>query len=240
MFTDSLWDGIEGIVFDAVGTLIKPVPPVADVYCAAALRQAITLDPDHVRDRFLHHFRADELVEARGPMATSEANELARWRRIVKNVLGELPDPEKAFNELWTHFGSSEAWSCFADVGPTLELLQDARLPLRIASNFDARLRNVVAGLPALAGLADALVISSEVGYRKPHPRFYETVAATFERPPETILWIGDEPENDVRGARAAGFRAVLLDRGGRADGDPMVLADLHALTARWRGRRIA
>ena len=30
------WDLIDGIVFDAVGTLIKPVPSVAEAYTEAA------------------------------------------------------------------------------------------------------------------------------------------------------------------------------------------------------------
>ena len=32
MMSETLWDGIEGIVLDAVGTLIEPEPSVADVY----------------------------------------------------------------------------------------------------------------------------------------------------------------------------------------------------------------
>ncbi|MBV8233824.1 MAG: hypothetical protein JO329_27920, partial [Planctomycetaceae bacterium] len=44
MFTKSTADGIQGIVLDAVGTLIDPSPPVAEVYAAAARRQGVHLE----------------------------------------------------------------------------------------------------------------------------------------------------------------------------------------------------
>jgi putative hydrolase of the HAD superfamily len=232
MFTDSRWDGIEGIVFDAVGTLIEPTPPAAEVYLTAARRQGVELDRSEVNTRFLRQFRLDEADEARGPMVTDEANEYRRWRRIVTNVLVELPDPDEAFAELWSHFGRPGAWRCFPDVAPTLEAFLSARFPVRIASNFDARIRTVVAGLPALATYRDALLISSEVGYRKPHPRFYEAVIASLRSRPERILWIGDDAENDLRGARAAGMRSVLLDRAGANPDELSRLTDLLMLTS--------
>ncbi len=34
--TEAVWDGIEAIVLDAVGTLIEPVPAVAEVYVAGS------------------------------------------------------------------------------------------------------------------------------------------------------------------------------------------------------------
>ena len=70
----------------------------------------------------------------------------------------------------------------------------------------------MVAGLPQLARLADRLVISADVGFRKPAPEFFREVirAAGFE--PRAILFVGDDVENDYHGARAAGLGAVLLD----------------------------
>ena len=118
MTTRAILDGIGAIVFDAVGTLIHPSPSVADVYTAAALRQGVVLDRDEVKARFGRHFRDDEADERRGPLATDEPTERRRWRRIVADVLPELPDPDEAFGELWDHFGRPTAWRPFPDVGP--------------------------------------------------------------------------------------------------------------------------
>lgn len=232
MRIEAIWDGIEAIVLDAVGTLIEPWPAVAEVYAQAALRQGVTLDRDVVRTRFRQAFGSDETVETLDALATDEPTEIERWRRIVGSVLPETPDLDRAFEELWTHFERPDSWRCFADVGPTLTALAARGLPIVIASNFDGRLRRVVAGLPELSGRRPTLVISSEVGYRKPHPEFYRAVESALGRRPERLLMVGDDLENDVSGARRAGFRGVWLDRRGREAGDQVEVARVTDLAA--------
>jgi putative hydrolase of the HAD superfamily len=224
------WGGVDGIVLDAVGTLIDPDPPVARAYADAAARQGLLLDVAEVKRSFGRYFRDDEVDEQRGPLATDEATEARRWRRIVASVLPGLPDPDRAFEELWNHFGRPEAWRCFPDVGPGLDRLREAGLPVRVASNFDGRLRTVAAGFAELAGFVDSLVISSEVGKRKPHPDFYAAACRSLGLPPGRVLCVGDDPENDVHGAERAGLRGVLLDRDGRAPSGIAKFPDLLAL----------
>jgi putative hydrolase of the HAD superfamily len=221
------WEEIEGIILDAVGTLIEPFPTVAHAYTEAALRQGIEIEAGEVKRRFHKFFRVDEVDEQLGPLATDEGIEHRRWRRIVGNVLPDLPDPDRAFAELWEHFGLATAWRAFADVGPALAALRRAGIKLVIASNFDGRLRGVVRGLPALAGSEDSLVISSEVGFRKPHPEFYLAACARLDLPPDRGLCVGDDVENDVRGPERAGLRGLLLDRDGRQPPDVPRVADL-------------
>ncbi len=219
---------IEGIVLDAVGTLIEPHPPVAEAYAQAAERQGVTLETTVVRARFREFFRRDETSDQLGSLETNEVVEYQRWRRIVTSVLAEVPDPEQAFRELWQYFGTSEAWRCFGDVVPLLDSLRAEGLSVCIASNFDSRLRNVVSGLSELRPLSEQVVISSEVGYRKPHPAFYEAVETLCGIPAEKLLSVGDDVENDVLGALRSGLRGVWLDRGGNGQGEnPPRIADL-------------
>jgi putative hydrolase of the HAD superfamily len=230
MISHEGWNRIEGIVLDAVGTLIEPEPSVAKVYASAALRQGIVVEVAEVKRRFSQHFRNDEVDEQLGPMVTDESIEYRRWRRIVANVLPDLPDQDRAFAELWDHFGRSQAWRCFPDVGPGLEALRKAGFPVRIASNFDGRLRTVAAGLVELAGQVETLVISSEVRYRKPHAAFYAAACLSLQLAPDRVLCVGDDPDNDVLGAERAGLRGVLLDRDGRRPTGLASFPDLLAL----------
>jgi putative hydrolase of the HAD superfamily len=232
MLNESTWEGIEGIVFDAVGTLIDPFPTVADVYAEAARRQGVELDRGLVKTRFHQHFRNDEVDEIRGPLVTDEVTEFCRWRRIVASVLPEVPYPDRAFFELWDHFGRPESWRCYPDVAPALAVLSAQGLPIRIASNFDGRLRAVVRGLAELAPYADPLVISSEVGFRKPHAAFYQAACASLGLAPERVLCVGDDLENDVAGARRAGLRGLLLDRHGTRAAEVPSVSDLGPLVA--------
>lgn len=221
---------VEGLIFDAVGTLIEPNPSVALAYAAAARRQGVEIDTKLVKARFHQYFRDDEVDDQLGPMRTSESIEHQRWRRIVTKVLPELPDPDRAFEELWDHFGRPDAWRTFEDVSPALEALERAGVPYLIGSNFDGRLRGVILGLTDLRPQADSLVISSQVGYRKPHPDFYRAACRSLGLPPERVLCVGDDPENDVRGPKRAGLQGLLLDRDGRRPDDLPFSPDLNVL----------
>jgi putative hydrolase of the HAD superfamily len=224
------WDLIAGIVLDAVGTLIKPVPSVAEAYTEAARRQGVALDCDEVRARFNLHFQSDEVRGDRGIYSTDEATEIWRWQRIVTKVLPEVPEPKRAFEELWDHFRRPGSWRCFPDVAPALRAIHEAGIVVCVGSNFDSRLRQVVLGMPQLAWAVDALVISSEVGYRKPHPAFFQAVCERLALSPQQVLCVGDDLENDVRGAQQAGLSALLLDRGTTHAHDLPHVPDLTAL----------
>jgi putative hydrolase of the HAD superfamily len=207
------WSGIRGIVLDAVGTLIMPVPSVAEAYTAAARRQGIALEPLEVRARFERHFVSGDVHAANGELSTDEATERRRWRQIVGRVLPEVSDPDRAFGELWDHFGRPDSWRPYPDAGPALRALAQQGIAVCIGSNFDGRLRGVVEGLSELKPWVNSLVISSEVGFRKPHPQFFYVACLHLGLPPSRVLCVGDDMENDVRGAVRAGLSGLLLDR---------------------------
>jgi putative hydrolase of the HAD superfamily len=230
MNTRPKWERIQGIVLDAVGTLIEPTPPVAVAYARAAGRQGVELDPEVVRERFREAFRS-ELVQAEGgALSTNEGVEVRRWREIVARALPEVPDLAMAFDELWEHFALPESWRVFPDVPPALAAIHEEGLRVCIGSNFDSRLHGVVAGLPELASLVDAIVVSSEVGHRKPHEAFFRAVCERLGLPPDRVVSVGDDFENDVAGARRAGLYAVALQRPGEPPVEGPSVPDLAAL----------
>lgn len=55
-----------------------------------------------------------------------------------------------------------------------------------------------------------SVVVSSQEGYRKPHPRLFEKALRELGVPPGDSLFVGDSPYHDVGGAKALGMRAVL------------------------------
>jgi putative hydrolase of the HAD superfamily len=224
------WDGIAGIVFDAVGTLIRPDPPVVAAYQDAARGQGVDLELEDVRRRFQVHFHADGVHSEQGPLSTDENTERRRWRKIVEGVLPEIRDPDRAFEELWEHFSRPESWRCFPDVAPALHALKEMEISVCVGSNFDRRLRTVVLGLPELSPWVDSLVISSEVGFRKPHTSFFRAACEHLGLPPIQVLCVGDDLENDVQGAIRAGMSAVLLDRGAQWRDDLLRVPNLTAL----------
>lgn len=201
------------VLFDAVGTLIYPDPPVAEAYQAVARQWGLELDATEIARRFAGAF-AVEFAGASGLSRppTCEAFERDRWRRIVAAVLIELSPADEAFGLLWRHFAQPASWRVFDDVDLTLKDLARRDLPVGIASNFDGRLHAIVSGLPALSACRRTFV-SSEIGFSKPDPRFFAAVESRLGLPPEQILLVGDDRVNDYEGALAAGWQALLVER---------------------------
>jgi FMN phosphatase YigB (HAD superfamily) len=68
----------------------------------------------------------------------------------------------------------------------------------------------------AVAGIADcfaALLLSSSLGVRKPHPLFYAAVLDAAGCEAERVLFVGDTPNKDVFGPIAYGMQAILIAR---------------------------
>jgi putative hydrolase of the HAD superfamily len=203
--------GVRAVFFDAVGTLLHPDPSPAYVYATVGRQFGCRYSEEEVGTRFRAAFRAEDEADRCAGWRTGEERELARWHRIVATVLDGLTGraAEECFRELWAHFARPEAWRCDPDAATVLVELARRGYVLGMASNFDGRLHRVAAGLPALAALA-CIVISSEVGWRKPAPEFFAALCASVELPPAQVLVVGDDPTNDGA-ARAAGLHVRLL-----------------------------
>ena len=55
----------------------------------------------------------------------------------------------------------------------------------------------------------DVVVISGDVGYRKPHSRVFQLLAEGLGTERNRIVYVGDDPEPDITGARNAGLCPV-------------------------------
>ncbi|MEW4451510.1 HAD-IA family hydrolase [Bremerella sp. JC817] len=206
------------ILLDAVGTIIFPSPSVASAYQAAGRLAGINLDETTIRHRFreaIRRYSVQSFQTERGqsePARTNETTERLRWQAIVQHVLSPPADRfEEVFDCLWNHFGQPENWQPFDDVSPALAILQSAGFQLGIASNFDSRLRPIVERY--LGSFDLQLFISSEVGWVKPAPAFYQTVQSQVGIPVDQLFLIGDDLENDVVAPKREGWQAAYLSR---------------------------
>jgi len=202
---------IRAIFFDAVGTLIRPVPSAGAVYAAMGERFGSHLDRATISGRFQTAFAGQERHDRARGLRTDEARERERWQAIVREVLEDVPDLEGCFQALYEHFAGPAAWRSGADAAELLAELDHRGYQLGICSNFDHRLRPVLAGLPELSPLRH-VAISSEVGWRKPSPAFFARLREMTGLRNEEVLVVGDDLDNDYEGARAAGLAAVLFD----------------------------
>lgn len=207
---------IRCVLFDAVGTLIYPCPPVAAAYGSVARRHGSALTEREIAERFREAFRRQEAIDAcANGLRTDEDRELRRWRAIVTETLVDVVDASAAFDELWRHFSRAENWRLFDDVFDVWQALAERGYRLGVASNFDGRLGAICREFPPLDRCAD-LFVSSELGVRKPALQFFRGVEKRLQLPGDQILLIGDDWANDYLAALDAGWRAVFLDRHGQ------------------------
>jgi putative hydrolase of the HAD superfamily len=205
------------IVLDAVGTLIHPYPPAPLIYAQAGKQFGSRYDAATIQIRFREAFHQEEEVDRRLGWRTSEGREIERWRHIVTQVLDDVSDPEACFRILFEHFRQPDAWHCDPSTREVLEKLAERSFVLAMASNYDSRLHSVVAGKPELTQIKH-VIISSEVGWRKPARQFFGWVARSVGLSAEQILFVGDDRVNDVEGAEAAGMHAVWFDSKGSSE----------------------
>ncbi|MGW0671909.1 HAD family hydrolase [Streptomyces sp. NPDC002746] len=99
----------------------------------------------------------------------------------------------------------------YADVRPTLAALQGRGIRVIVAGNQTPRAGQL---LRALDLPADLVVMSAEWGVAKPAPEFFARVLAVSGAGPQSTLYVGDHPANDVLPARAAGLLTAHLRRG--------------------------
>jgi HAD superfamily hydrolase (TIGR01509 family) len=83
-----------------------------------------------------------------------------------------------------------------------------------------------------LAGRFDVVMsaVDSGIDAFKPDPRGYLAAARALGVPPAAVLYVGDRPEVDARGAAAAGMPSVVIGRPGWHDAAVRVVRDFREL----------
>jgi putative hydrolase of the HAD superfamily len=227
---------IAAVSFDAAGTLFGLTEAVGETYARLALRHGFAVTPEATGRGFRAAFaEAPPLVAPRSaPPAERLRIEQAWWRRIVHATLvragAEVADPasfDALFGDAFAHYARAGAWQLFDDVLPALEALLRSGKQLAVVSNFDGRLRGVLAGL-GLDRFFAAVVLSSEAGAAKPDPAIFDVARTALGggKPIEAnaCVHVGDSREEDALAAQAAGLVGVWLERRGRAapGGEPI------------------
>lgn len=91
---------------------------------------------------------------------------------------------------------------------------------LGLISNFDhGPTARTILDRAGINSFFDLILISEEVGYRKPHPAIFEAACQALRVAPANAIFIGDNPVIDIAGAKGVGMAAIWVNRtGGRLD----------------------
>ena len=126
------------------------------------------------------------------------------------------PDVVQAARD-WYHANRFLGLALFEDAAETLRAVRAAVPGRRIGliTNGPAEVQRDKIDLLDLATHVDFAIISDEFGVAKPDPAIFQEGLRRGEATREETVFIGDSPEFDIAGARAAGIHAIWMNRGG-------------------------
>jgi len=225
---------LKAVSFDAGGTLIKPWPSVGHVYSAVAAEAGYPgISAEKLNEAFARAWRAKEGFDY----------SRSAWFALVEEVFATGPRPEgpgarpegpKLFDSLYQRFTQGAAWHVYEDVRPTLQTLRERGYRLAVISNWDDRLKPLLADL-RLSDYFETIVLSVDVGATKPWPKIFDQTLKLLNVSASELLHVGDSLEEDLVGPQQCGIAALLLDRKRKTSGSLPLLTDLLSLLPRAR-----
>ena len=223
---------LRAVTFDLWETLIKDVPEhepllrsrrISDI--ATVLRRS-GLEPDQAALESAHRevwFRMDAVWKERRDLSTLEQTrlylDLALGPQVERLNEGVLDEAARYYGESLLHFpprpvdGAAEALAHARSRGLRVALIcNTGRTPGRV-------LRIILANL-GIASHIEHFCFSNELGICKPDPEIFRRALEPLGVRPDEALHVGDRPDLDLAGARAAGLRSVHLKIPASPDGE--------------------
>ncbi len=207
---------IKAIFFDLYHTLIHYYPSREETLSKSLGQRCIQAKPEDLRraiiagDEYFYRENARKGLSQR-----NEAETRAMWQQyeaiVLKNA-GIEPSKELIDHVLHDLQQVSFERVLFPDVLPAFSFFSTLGLPLGLVSNVDKDIKPLLDKL-GLSPHLSVVLTSKDVGTTKPEPRiFHEAVRRAGVAAPDA-LYVGDQYEIDVLGARGAGLQGLLLDR---------------------------
>ena len=164
-----------------------------------------------------------------GEWRRGEIEHLEQRRRRMRSFLPGVGQPvgtdaelERAFETYLDAYRS--CWVGFPDIDEAVDAVRARGLVTGVLTNGTRTLQEAKLAHLGLLERIGPVVCAAEIGVAKPHPDAFLAACAAVDRPAEQVLYVGDEHPVDVLGAREAGLRAVLVDRGqyDRGEAEPV------------------
>ena len=204
---------IRAVFFDAGGTLLRTAEPVGRTYARLASHYGWQAEEDRLERGFRAAWkkRIEEGAQGDGTLGKEG------WKKILRASIeaGDLPKSfpfGDYFEEVYAHFARPDAWRDFPETEGVLARLHERGIRTGILSNWDPRLRQVLAGFDWAERL-DPCLISEEGGAEKPGQEIFRKAEQVGELSAGECALVGDDPISDQLGAEGAGWRWALVSR---------------------------
>lgn len=142
------------------------------------------------------------------------------WDEVIKQlgVCGALKKIPNNFYDLAIKPGFVKTAVPFPFTIPTLEKIKSMNIKCGLITNGKTEIQTAKIKMLGLYDYMDEIVIGGEVGKNKPHPLPFEVLADKIGISPSEMLYIGDNPFNDVDASGKAGYIPVWVKTHGTWD----------------------
>ena len=168
-------------------------------------------EAESIFDRYIENWNSRRARAGTLPEAEISSADLLRAALDQSNVqLSEL----QILNILNAFHGKeSELFQPFDGATETLHQLAESGYLLSIVSN-NPWAESILASLRRhdCRDLFEHVIVSCDVGYRKPHRPIFDVLVAKLKRPPSEILFVGDSYAHDIATPKLMGMRTCLAD----------------------------
>jgi len=157
---------------------------------------------------FLQPVKADDYVRT---MIRLDGNGYAPRGELFKGLVARFELPTDLADTLLIDYraGFPNACLLFSDVAQTLAALRASGLRLGLITNGSVRMQSRKLECLSLSTAFDAILISAAEGISKPDPEIFRRALERLQTDPARSVFVGDHPDVDIAGARAAGMQAI-------------------------------
>jgi putative hydrolase of the HAD superfamily len=224
---------VRGVLLDLDGTLVDHAGAVRDALAGWLPVLGVPVTEDVIAQWLAAQER--HLTAWRERRVTFAEQRRRRLRDFLPAVGLPVDDDPARLDEVFKGFlhRYEASWRAFADVGPALADLRRAGLPTAVLTNGTTGQQTAKLAKVGLLGRVGPVYTAEALGAAKPFPAAFLAACAQWGHSPATVVNVGDRYDLDVLAARAAGLRAVHLDRSGEGPTDePMRIGSLRDLPA--------
>jgi len=204
------------IFFDMDDTLIEWTVSWSETFVQAAGSVGVTVHPDESHAALERAFATvyHDCVEAHAESGDERAFWLDYDGRVLES-LGVASGLRKATEQVVDLLTQPESRRLYAEVPEVLQTLSEQGIRLGIITSRPLAEPDLAA--LGIRGYFDPLIDAFAARSAKSQGHMFQLAAKVAEGKP---AWhVGDSYEDDIVGARAVGFRPVLVDRRGESDG---------------------
>ena len=205
---------ITAVFFDWFNTIARPEPERHEIYCEVLPEFGIEPSPEKLIRGL---YDAENQVPKGSPYKWRESEEVEPYIRYLDIVLSEVGvklsrDTVLEVLKKVSPIARKVTYALYDDVLPTLKTLKERGFILGLITSMGREV-NLVCSKLGLAPYLGFVVTSEEVAANKPEPPIF---LAALERAGVNALeavYVGDQYEMDVVGARGVGINPILIDR---------------------------